>query len=79
MAVQDTQIHRKNPILNKLDSINLPDIDITARPPTFTIEVKISPSGKHETLGLITETTDKGVKIISCQKSTPSAKILKWR
>ena len=61
------------------DNIDLPDIDLTEIPPTFTMDIKISPTGKHETLGLITTTTKEGVIITNCEKSTPSAKIPQWR
>ena len=60
-------------------NIDLPDIDLTDIPPNFTMQIKISPTGTHETLGLITTTTKEGVIIKECKKSTPSAKIPKWR
>ena len=56
------------------ENIDLPDIDLTDIPPKFTMQIQISPTGTHETLGLITKTTKEGVIITDCKKSTPSRK-----
>ena len=56
-----------------------PDVDLTLQAPEFTMDFRIRTNSKHPTLGLITEDTAKGLMILRCEKSTPSAKIPQWR
>ena len=65
-------------IQNNTD-LDLPDIDITPDAPEYTVNIKIPSRGSHNTLGLITTRTSKGMELIDCLKSTPSAKIPRWK
>ena len=64
---------------NTLNTILTPDIDLVTTKPEFTMNITIKITKNHPQLGLILKNTQDGVQIISCEKSTPSAKIPQWR
>ncbi len=54
-------------------------LDLIFQSPENTININVSLSTKHPTLGFKLKDTTKGATIINCEKSTPSAKIPQWR